>query len=87
MPWFRDVLTAIGIGFEWHSGYPGVYGWLQSPPMWDGTARFAVGRSLGPLSEGRMVFYGKSAHDIGQPDPCNKVVGREKDDLCPPDMF
>jgi hypothetical protein len=38
MPLLRDVVAAIGVGFERHDWDPGVSRWRRGFPMWDLTA-------------------------------------------------
>jgi hypothetical protein len=42
------MVTAIGIGLEWHGGHlAGVVDGGSTPPIWDCSARFAARRGLG----------------------------------------
>src|SRR3984893_6882285 len=81
----RNVVTAIGIGLEWHGGHLRGCGWGWHPTIWECSARFAARRGLGgeqhrpatreiPLTERKMVLYAPQPKTLSPADPCNKVA-------------
>src|SRR3984957_16976459 len=68
-----DVMTAIGIGLEWHSGHPKGL-WMGVAPSHLGLLRGGAtltSERQGPLSQGRTAL---SAQALSPADPCNKVA-------------
>src|SRR5207253_5804650 len=81
----RNVVTAIGIGLEWHGGHlrgvvdagsilPSGTAQPDLPPVEAGGEQPRPATRQIPLTERRMVLYATRLKTLSPADPCNKVT-------------
>jgi hypothetical protein len=80
----RNVVTAIGIGFEWHGGIPGEHGWknachyvglhsqIYRPQIPCGRVTLTATATSLIASQDGLLRY--PPQEVSPADPCNKVA-------------